>query len=132
MTELQQLSTEEILQASHQFSGVFPPEGQVHTPANLIWNPVPDRNIVKVDDYDIKQSKVPLLIGTVENEARYFIKPNNVSYSFELLNNMAQSLTGYQNSLVLDILKNDNLTIYEALDKLFTTTIWFEPELATR
>lgn len=130
LKSLQQIPTNKVLEASHEFSGVFPPPGQVHTPANLIWNPVPDGDVISKEGFPGWGKDVPVLIGCVENEARYFIKPNK-SYTSETLKNMVQALVGPVSKRVLQILNNDNLTIYESLDKLFSTAVWFEPSYAT-
>lgn len=127
---LQHIPTNKVLEASIEFSGVFPPTGQVHTPANLIWNPVPDGHIISNKGFPGWELDVPVLIGCVENEARYFIKPNT-EYTYETLKNMAQVLAGPVKDRVLQILNNSNLTIYESLDKLFSTAVWFEPSYAT-
>ncbi|PTK58454.1 para-nitrobenzyl esterase [Staphylococcus nepalensis] len=130
LESLQQLSTDTVLEASTEFSGVFPPPGEVHTPANLIWNPVPDGDIVAKQDWENWNTDIPILIGCVENEARYFIKPD-MEYSVDTLSNMITALTEPVSDRVRHILKADNLTTYEALDKLFTTAVWFEPCYAT-
>lgn len=130
LKSLQKISTDKVLEASHEFSGVFPPPGQVHTPANLIWNPVADGDIISKEGFPGWSIDVPILIGCVENEARYFIKPDK-SYTSETLRNMVYALAGPVSKRVFQILSNDNLTIYEALDKLFSTAVWFEPSYAT-
>jgi len=40
--ELRSIPTDIMRKASHAVSGVVPQPGKVHTPANLVWVPVPD------------------------------------------------------------------------------------------
>ena len=127
---LQQIPTQEVLNVSFELSGVFPPPGQVHTPANLVWNPVVDGDVVAEQDFPGWESDVPILLGSVENEARYFIKPTS-TYTRETLVQMASVLSGQRSNDVLAFFDRAGGTWYEALDRLFTTAIWTEPALAT-
>jgi para-nitrobenzyl esterase len=126
---LQQISAQEVLQASFELSGVFPPPGQVHTPANLVWNPVADGDIVAENSFPGWPPNVPVMLGQVENEARYFIKPAG-TYTHDTVAHMAAVLGRSRGSDVLALLDRSNRTWYEALDYLFTTAIWTEPALA--
>ncbi|CDR67658.1 carboxylesterase/lipase family protein [Staphylococcus schweitzeri] len=128
--ELQSVSTERLLDISTKYSGVRPPRGQVHTPANLVWNQVPDGEIISKSHFPALSKDIPILIGCVENEARYFIKPNK-TYPEEVLLNMVDTLANSKKELILSYFKQHNYSNYEALDKVFTTVIWFEPCLAT-
>jgi para-nitrobenzyl esterase len=127
---LRQIPTQEVLNVSIELSGIYPPPGQVHTPANLVWNPVPDGDVVSKDDFSGWPSDVPVLLGCVENEARYFIKPSG-TYTRDTLEHMARAMTGPRSSDVIKLLGRADITSYEALDQLFTTAIWFEPAFAT-
>lgn len=128
--ELRAAPTAAVKQASHELSGIFPQPGKVHTPANLVWMPVVDGKIVVGGGYPGWATGVPLLLGCVENEARYFIKPGG-TYSREVLQNMAKGLCGPRADSVLALLDAENLSPYEALDKLYTAAIWAEPALET-
>lgn len=130
LEKLQKLPANDILEASMAFSGTVPPPGEVHTPANLIWNQVPDGEIIAKDGFPGCDVDLPILIGCVENEARYFIKPNGTYHNNDL-SRMAQVLATTKSDQALQLLNNKDLTTYEALDLLFTTTIWFEPSYAT-
>ncbi|HEY0802818.1 MAG TPA: carboxylesterase family protein, partial [Steroidobacteraceae bacterium] len=103
--------------------------GRVHTPANLVWMPVNDERVV-MSGYPGWPQGVPVMLGCLENEARYFIKPNG-TYSHEVLANMAQALCGPRAGEVMAIFQRSTLSTYEALDQLFTAVIWTEPALET-
>ena len=116
--------------ASHELSGIFPVPGQVHTPANLVWMPVVDGETLVGDDFPSWGEDVPVLLGCLENEARYFIKPTG-TYNRDVLVNMANALAGPMAQEALDGFDRAGLDPYSALDKLFTAVIWTEPALET-
>lgn len=62
------------------------------------------------------------MLGCVQNEARYFVKPDGI-YNREVLGNMSQVLGGSKSDEVMDYFDRSQLPPYEALDKLFTTAI---------
>ena len=128
--ELRAVPTAAVKLASHELSGIFPQPGRVHTPANLVWMPVIDGQTVVEDAYPGWPEQMPLMLGCVENEARYFIKPGG-AYTPEVLQNMASALCGSKAERILTLLHAEGLSTYEALDKLYTTIIWTEPALAT-
>ncbi|OZJ01760.1 hypothetical protein BZG36_05521 [Bifiguratus adelaidae] len=130
--KLRQIPTEEVGKASHELCGVFPPPGEVHTPANIVWNPVPDGDIVALSDFPGWPPQVTILLGRVENEARYFVKPTG-SYNRDLVQHIARVMAGKHHSKVMAYFdsKSHNTTWYEALDDPFTTAVWTEPALAT-
>ena len=123
---LRTILTEDVGRVSHELCGVFPVPGQVHTPANLVWMPVVDGDVVIKDDYAGWPPEVPVMMGCVENEARYFIKPAG-TYPPEVLERMAGALCGPVKAQVLKTLAVADATPYEMLDRLFTSAIWFEP-----
>jgi para-nitrobenzyl esterase len=125
---LRSVQTEELRVASHDLSGIFPPPGQVHTPANLVWMPVPDGEIV-TEEFCNWHRDLPVMFGCLENEARYFIRPER-EYDWGLVRKMAHALCGPRADDVMRMLESKGITAYEALDKLFSTVIWFEPALA--
>jgi para-nitrobenzyl esterase len=130
LRELQHIPAADVLNASFALSVVFPPPGQVHTPANLVWNPIADGDIVAEHDFPGWDPDVPILLGSVANEARYFIKPTG-TYTRDTLVQMARVLGGPSSQDALTLCERAGGTWYEALDRLFTTAIWGEPALAS-
>jgi len=125
--ELRQMPTAAVKKASHELSGIPPPPGQIHTPANLTWMPVAD-GIVVHDSLAGWPDNVPIMMGCVENEARYFIKPAG-NYTEETQDKMSHVLCGPQAGAVHSLFKQLDLPLYDRLDKIFTTTIWTEPAM---
>lgn len=126
----QRASAHDVRAASFTYSGTVPAPGHVHTPANLVWYPVADGDVVVADAESARPAEVPVLLGCVQNEARYFIKPGP-SYTWEAVERMAGALAGPLREDALDLLHGNWSNPYDALDELFTTACWFEPELAT-
>jgi para-nitrobenzyl esterase len=93
LSVLRAAATEEVARLSHELCGVIPVAGKVTTPANLVWMPVPDGQVVHADVYPGWPEAVPLMMGCTENEARYFIKPGGV-YPPQALVGMASVLCG--------------------------------------
>jgi para-nitrobenzyl esterase len=122
--------TDEVARASMELSGTRPAPGQVHTPANLTWMPVPDDVVVAGTDFPGWPPEVPVLLGCVENEALYFIKPEG-TYTCDGFERMATVLAGPRASAVVALLGHTGQNWYEALDQLFTSAIWLEPVLAS-
>jgi len=127
---LRSVSSAELKIASHELSGIFPVPGQVHTPANLIWMPVVDGEIVVDDSFPGWAADVPVMLGCLENEARYFIKPGG-NYNREGLVRMAHALAGPMADEAIAGFDRAGYDPYGALDKLFTAAIWTEPALET-
>ncbi|MET7334941.1 carboxylesterase family protein [Nonomuraea sp. NPDC005650] len=75
LSVLRHVPTAQIAALSHELSGAVPPAGQVHTPANLVWTPLPDDDVLSTTGFPGAPTEVPILLGHVTNEARYFIKP---------------------------------------------------------
>ena len=128
--ELRNVPTAAVKAVSHELSGIFPKPGQVHTPANLVWMPVADGTIVNDDGFPGWPPDLPVMLGCLENEARYFIKPGG-SYTQETFANMARALCGPRAEEVMRLFERQGGSAYEALDRLFTTVIWTEPALQT-
>jgi para-nitrobenzyl esterase len=128
--KLRNVSAEVLGRASHEFSGVVPVPGQVHTPGRLTWMPVADEQTVHSNAYPGWDANLPLLMGCVENEARYFFKPgtNLPAPAFEQI---AAMLCGPKKDEALAWLEQAAATPYERLDKLFTTAVWREPAWET-
>lgn len=127
---LRALPAETVKRASHDRSGIFPKPGQVHTPANLVWMPVHDGEIVFDDGFPGWPADVPVMFGCLENEARYFIKPDG-AYSWDLVQAMADALCGPRANDAVALLRGRTDDPYAALDALYTDAIWIEPALAT-
>ena len=138
--ELRQVPAEKVREASLLLSGSFPPPGQVHTPANLVWYPTVDGQVID-DDFSGWPADVPVLFGCTQDEARFFIKPTGLYgqpesdpaqvYTHNTLEHMAKALGGEHAGDILAYFASTGLTSYEALAELITTAIWLEPALAT-
>ena len=104
--------------------------GRVHTPANLTWSPTADGTVVARDGFPGWDDDVPVLLGRVANEARYFVRPGG-HYNWGVVENMANAFTQGRADEALALLRHNTQDPYTALDVLFTTAIWTEPALAT-
>ena len=116
-----------VKQASHALCGIPPPPGKIRTPADLVWMPVVDGHSMVGDKMPGWSSAVPLLLGSVENEARYFIRPN-LPYPPDALEKMSDSLCAPYSKHILDLLRSQaDVSDYDRMDKLMTTLVWTEP-----
>lgn len=139
--ELRQLPAEDVRMASLAESGIFPPEGQVHTPANLTWYPVVDGDVIPTGDDEAWPDDLSVIFGTVADESRFFVAPTfvyahpeldaAVIYSPETLVNMAERLGGAARAGILGHYAASGLTAYEAIAELISAAVWFEPALVT-
>ena len=124
--ELRALPSDIVNRASHELCGLPPPPGQVHTPANLVWVPIADGEVVpNLNDAPGNQG-IPILMGCTANEARYFIKPG-VSYREEQLERMTEVLCASAADRARAYCSTSGKSVYELLDEIFTTAIWTEP-----
>jgi para-nitrobenzyl esterase len=130
LDSLRSLPADDILRASHALNGTTPVAGRVHTPANLTWSPVADGVVVARDGLPGWGEDVPVLVGTVENEARYFIRPGG-HYDWAVVENMAAAFTHGHSTDAVGLLHQSTDDPDAALDILFTTAVWTEPALAT-
>jgi para-nitrobenzyl esterase len=141
--ELRRLPAEKIREASFAESGVIPPPGQVHTPANLVWYPVADDQVM-TEDFSGWADDVPIMFGATQHEARMFHKPTGLYghesqssldpadvYTTETLANMATVMGGQRAGDILAHFESRGLRPYEALAELDTTGVWHEPALAS-
>lgn len=137
---LRLVPSEELKRASHEFCLIPPKPGQVHTPANLVWMPVPDGITVVDGAYPGWPDNVPLMFGCVENESRYFIRPVGapqrpgiapIDYTPDLLADMTATLCGSKADEVAALQTQSTESPYEKLDQIITTAIWTEPAFAT-
>ncbi|NEA38729.1 carboxylesterase family protein [Streptomyces sp. SID11385] len=134
------VGSEPVRAASLAHSGIFPPEGQVHTPANLVWYPVVDDEVITAG-FEGWPEDVPVLLGCTEDEARMFIRPDALyahpevrpedAYTHETLTHMARALGGDAAEDIVRELTGRGLTPYEALAEVCTAAVWLEPALAT-
>ena len=51
---LRAVPAERIVELSRELSGANPPPGQVHTPANLVWMPVADNEVLSTIDSPVR------------------------------------------------------------------------------
>ena len=126
---LRAVPAERIVELSRELSGANPPPGQVHTPANLVWLPVADNEVLSTIDSPGASVDLPILIGCTANEARYFMKPGN-DYPDMIVPGMTRALAGSRADDVITYLRSLGLPTYETLDLLFTTAVFVEPMLA--
>lgn len=138
--ELREVPAEQVRAASLEESGIFPPPGQVHTPANLVWYPVLDHDVIAAD-FAGWPDDVPVLIGCTEDESRMFIAPTALyahpevrpadAYTTQTLGHMARALGGGAEDDLMDHFARTGQTPYEALAQLYTAGVWHEPALST-
>ena len=127
--KLRKLPAEQIGAAAHPLSGIFPVEGHVHTPLNLVWMPVADGKVIKEEEAGWAPG-VPLMVGCTENEARWSLSPTE-GYGPEVLANMTKQLAGDKADEVLAIINKGGGSVFEKLDRLYTMAVWQEPAYAT-
>jgi para-nitrobenzyl esterase len=141
IASLRGLPAEDVRLASLANSGIFPPEGQVHTPANLTWYPVIDGDIIPTGGTEFWPDDLPVVFGTVADESRFFVAPTFVYahpeldpaavYSRATLGQMADRLGGSASGKILAYYDDSGLSAYEAIAELISAAVWFEPALAT-
>jgi para-nitrobenzyl esterase len=139
IAHLRQAPAEQVRQASFMFSGAVPSPGQVHTPANLVWCPTEDGQIVAAD-LSCWRVDIPILFGHTANEARYFITPTGPYGAPPGMVNPAQLYTpatlarmaaAFGRQHADPIVASLTGSPYEELAELFTAAIWTEPALAS-
>src|SRR5882757_3493351 len=136
---LRRAPVEQVRQASRLLAGTMPKAGEIHTPANLVWCPAEDGQVVR-PDLSCWAPDVPVLFGHTSDEARFFLtprgplglQPDTVDpaeiYTPATLAQMATVLGGRQAEHILARLRGSP---YEALAELVTAAIWAEPALAS-
>jgi para-nitrobenzyl esterase len=127
---LRAAATAAVKLASHELCGVVPVPGQPRTPADLAWMPVEDGDTLVPQDGLGAMDRLPILMGFTRNEARYFLKPG-VPFDQRALEAMCRLFGGAQSDALLVELAAQGGSVYERIDKIFTTAIWAEPALAT-
>lgn len=140
LDELRAVPAEDVRVASLRNSGIFPPARQVHTPANLVWYPIVDDDVIQ-EGFEGWPEDVPVMLGCTEDESRMFIAPDALyahpevrpedAYTRDTLDAMAEALAGPSARAVVDELLGRGLTAYEAIAEVYTAAVWHEPALAT-
>ena len=126
--DLRSRSTHEVMAAASAISGARDRPGLLRTPAQLVWMPVIDGEIIVANDYPAWSSEVKVLLGTVANEARFFIRPERQQeFDGHLVARMAEAMVGSAANQILDLFNEENLEPYAALDALVSTTVFTEP-----
>lgn len=135
-----QAPAESVREASLALSGIVPPPGQVHTPANLVWYPIVDETVME-SDFSGWPEDVPVMLGCTQHEARFFVQPTMLyahpeirpedTYTPETLAHMAEALSGNRSNDILAHFADSGLSSYEAIAELITVGVWHEPALAT-
>ncbi|KAH8817487.1 Carboxylesterase [Xylogone sp. PMI_703] len=137
---LRAVPAEIVRVAAFQASGLNPPQGELHTPANLQWYPVYDGKTM-TEDFAGWDADVPILFGVTADEMRGFYRPNTIyghphlsaaeAYTTQTLERMTHILAGKRAEAVMAVYTASGMTPYEALADLGTIAIWSEPALAT-
>ncbi|MEV6171575.1 carboxylesterase family protein [Streptomyces sp. NPDC051954] len=114
--------------------------GRLHTPADLVWFPAVDGDVV-TDGFAAWPDDMPVMFGTTQDEARYFHRPGGPvggppvsaerAYTSATLAVMAQTLVPRRADDVLAQFRDRGLSAYEALTELTTAAVFHEPTLAT-
>ena len=129
---LRAMPTERIMAAAANISGARDRPGLIRTPAQLVWMPIIDDEVVVADGYPAWTPEVTVMLGTVANEARFFIRPERQQeFDEALVGRMARELTGPAAEQVLRHFAQTELDPYAALDALVTTTVFTEPASET-
>ncbi|KAN0116873.1 alpha/beta-hydrolase [Hyaloscypha variabilis] len=137
---LRGLPSEAVRAAAFTASGLNPPAGQLHTPANLQWYCVEDGEVI-THGFEGWAKDVPVMFGITSDEMRGFYRPKSVYghphvvpadvYTHETLATMARVLGGSKAEEIITYYTSSGLTPYDALAHLGTVAIWSEPALAT-
>lgn len=137
---LRQAPAEQVRQASLALSGIFPPAGQVHTPANLTWYPIADGSVM-LDDFAGWPDGLPVMVGCTQDEARMFVQPTmlyahpemtpEATYTPQTLAAMANAMGGNRSGEMLAHFAASGLTAYEAIAEVITAGVWHEPAAAS-
>ncbi|MEC3976964.1 carboxylesterase/lipase family protein [Amycolatopsis sp. H20-H5] len=137
---LRRTPAEAVRAASLAEAGINPPPGQVHTPANLVWYPVADGQIM-TEDFSGWPQDVPVLLGFTQDEARMFVQPETLYahpelrpqdvYTPQTLAAMADALAGPNAPQVLEYAAKTGSSPYEAIAEIITAAVWHEPALAS-
>ncbi|KAH0531166.1 hypothetical protein TsFJ059_000032 [Trichoderma semiorbis] len=137
---LRRIPAEQIRVTSLTLCGTRPPPGYLHSPANLVWYPVPDDEVV-MREFSGWDEQVPVLFGYTQHEARAFWRPTGLHtapgqdpseiYTVDTLANMSKVLARGGDHEMINHFSNGKFSPYEALTELCTAAIWTEPAKAT-
>ncbi|KAL7916892.1 Carboxylesterase [Trichoderma velutinum] len=137
---LRRIPAEKIQVTSLTLCGARPPPGYLHSPANLVWYPVPDDEVV-MRDFSGWDEQVPVLFGCTQHEARAFWRPTGLHtspgqkpseiYTVETLANMSKVLARGGDQEMINYFSNGKFSPYQALTELCSAAIWMEPAKAT-
>lgn len=126
--QLRLIPTTRVMEAAATLSGAKDRPGLVRTPAQLVWMPVADGTIVSGEAYPAWGKDVPVMLGTVENESRFFLRPERqAQFDQPLLERMTKTLAGPAAAEALRWFETSGLDPYAALDALVTTMVFTEP-----
>lgn len=125
---LRAIPTEHVMQAAAVLSGARDRPGLVRTPAQLVWMPVADDEIVMGEGDPAWSNDVTVMLGTVANESRFFLRPERKrEFDAALLERMIDALVGPVGDEVRTLFAREGFTPYEALDTLVSTAVFLEP-----
>ncbi|AKA01950.1 carboxylesterase [Streptomyces noursei ZPM] len=137
---LRGLPQDTIVEASLTRPAALATPGRLHTPADLVWFPAVDGEVV-TDGFAGWPDDMPVMFGTTQDEARYFHRPGGPvggppvsaeqAYTPTALAVMARTLVPDRADDVLTQFRNRGLPTYEALTELTTAAVFHEPALTT-
>jgi para-nitrobenzyl esterase len=130
LAALRAAPADSVLAASRALSGAMDRPGYARTPAQLVWTQVNDGQTVVGGEYPGWGPRVPIMLGTVENEGRFFVPPGR-EYGRDMLENTVAQFAGNRTGEVLALFDARGLTPWQGLDELITTVIFTEPAMAT-
>lgn len=125
---LRAIPTERVMEVVAGLSGARDRAGLVRTPAQLVWMPVADNEIVMVQGDPAWTDQVTVMLGTAANESRFFLRPERkAEFDAALLDRMIDALVGPLADGVREWFSGQALPPYDALDALVSTSIFTEP-----
>ncbi|MFE7570135.1 carboxylesterase/lipase family protein [Streptomyces sp. NPDC057539] len=137
---LRGLPHDTVVKASLTRPAALATPGRLHTPADLVWFPAVDGDVV-TDGFAARPDDMPVMFGTTQDEARYFHRPGGPvggppvsaeqAYTPTALAVMAQTLVPDRADDALAQFHDRGLPTYEALTELTTAAVFHEPALAT-
>ena len=125
---LRAIPTERVMQAAADLSGSRDRPGLVRTPAQLVWMPVADDETVVAQGEPAWTDEVTVMLGTVANESRFFLRPERkAEFDPPLLDRMIDALVRPVADEVRTWFSKQALAPYDALDVLVSTSVFTEP-----
>ncbi|MFB7633214.1 carboxylesterase/lipase family protein [Streptomyces sp. NPDC056149] len=136
---LRGLPQDTMVKASLTRPAALATPGRLHTPADLVWFPAVDGDVV-TDGFAAWPNDMPVMFGTTQDEACYFHRPGGPvggppmsaeqAYTPAALAVMAHTLVPRRADDVLTQFRDRGLSTYEALTELTTAAVFHEPALA--